>query len=257
MLVYAETQEAADAAADHLEKAFLDREKLFAGKSYSPAEAVREATRLAASATRPVVIADTQDNPGAGGDSNTTGMLRALIAANVQRAAIGLIVDPEAARTAHEAGEGADISIALGGQSGIPDDSPLHGTFRVERLSAGRFAAAGPYYGGAQMNLGPSACLSVGGVKIVVSTFKAQLADREMYRFVGIDPEDQAILVNKSSVHFRADFEPIAEAILVATAPGPMVLNPADLPFTRLRPGTRLSPGGPLFQPEEAARRAV
>src|SRR5690554_5953308 len=36
VLVYADTQEAADAAADHLEKAFLDREKLFAGKSYSP-----------------------------------------------------------------------------------------------------------------------------------------------------------------------------------------------------------------------------
>jgi microcystin degradation protein MlrC len=77
-----------------------------------------------------------------------------------------------------------------------------------------------------------------------------------MYRFVGIDPEDQAILVNKSSVHFRADFEPIAEAILVATAPGPMALDAADLPFTRLKPGIRLSPNGPAFQPAGAARRA-
>ena len=107
------------------------------------------------------------------------------------------------------------------------------------------------------MNLGPSACLSTGGIRIVVSTYKSQLADREMYRFVGIEPEKQAILVNKSSVHFRADFEPIAEAILVATAPGPMALDPADLPFTRLRPGTRLSPGGRPFQREETVRRAV
>ncbi|MEO3388570.1 M81 family metallopeptidase [Mesorhizobium sp. CAU 1741] len=257
VLAYAETPEAADAAANRLEKAFLDREPLFAGTSYSPVEAVREAARLAVTATRPVVIADTQDNPGAGGDSNTTGMLRALIAEDAQRAAVGLIVDPEAASAAHRAGEGAEITIELGGQSGIPGDSPLHGTFRVERVSDGRFAATGPYYGGAQMNLGPSACLSVGGVRIVVSTYKAQLADREMYRFVGIDPEDQCILVNKSSVHFRADFQPIAAAILVATAPGPMALDPADLPFTRLRPGTRLSPRGRTFQHEEAARRAV
>ena len=32
----------------------------------------------------PVVMADTQDNPGAGGDSDTTGMLRALIEVNYQ-----------------------------------------------------------------------------------------------------------------------------------------------------------------------------
>ena len=70
-----------------------------------------------------------------------------------------------------------------------------------------------------------SGCVDPAG-RIVVATYKAQLADREMYRFVGIEPEEQAILVNKSSVHFRADFEPIAETILVATAPGPMALDP-------------------------------
>ena len=63
-----------------------------------------------------------------------------------------------------------------------------------------------------------------------------------MFRFVGIVPEDQAILVVKSSVHFRADFQPIAEALLTAVAPGPMPLSPASLPFTRLRPGLRLAP---------------
>ena len=77
-----------------------------------------------------------------------------------------------------------------------------------------------------------------------------------MYRFIGIEPEKQAILVNKSSVHFRADFEPIAETILVATAPGPMALDAADLPFTRLKAGTRLSPNGPAFQPKEVAAGA-
>ena len=71
------------------------------------------------------------------------------------------------------------------------------------------------------------------------------MADREMYRFVGIEPEAQKILVNKSSVHFRADFEPIAETILVCAAPGPMPVDPASLPFTRLRPGLRMSPNGP------------
>ena len=64
---------------------------------------------------------------------------------------------------------------------------------------------------------------------------------------VGIIPEEMNILVNKSSVHFRADFQPIAEDILVATAPGAMPLCPSALAWTALRPGMRLRPLGPAF----------
>jgi microcystin degradation protein MlrC len=74
------------------------------------------------------------------------------------------------------------------------------------------------------------------------------MADQQMYRFVGIEPTQQAILVNKSSVHFRADFMPIAETILVCTAPGPMPISPASLPWTRLSPGMKLEPLGARWQ---------
>lgn len=248
VLAYGETQQAADDAADRIRDLMLSHEHAFAGRAYEPDEGVREAMRIAEQATRPVVIADTQDNPGAGGDSDTTGMLRALVRNGAKRAAIGIMVDPEAALVAHRTGEGAEISIALGGKSGIEGDAPFEGTFRVERLSNGDLHATGPYYGGTHLNLGPSACLTIGGAKIVVATHKAQMADQAMYRFVGIEPRDQAILVNKSSVHFRADFEPIAETILVCTAPGPMPLDPAALPWTKLADGMRLSPGGPVFR---------
>ena len=67
--------------------------------------------------------------------------------------------------------------------------------------------------------------MRIGDVRVVVSSHKAQLADQSMYRYVGIEPTEQAILVNKSSVHFRADFEPIAEKLLICAAPGAM---PAD-----------------------------
>jgi len=80
-----------------------------------------------------------------------------------------------------------------------------------------------------------------------VSCEKPQLADQEMYRFIGVEPTREAILVNKSSVHFRADFTPIAERILVCKAPGPMLADPADFPWRRLAAGTRLRPLGPAF----------
>jgi microcystin degradation protein MlrC len=94
-------------------------------------------------------------------------------------------------------------------------------------------------------------------VRVVVTTHKAQMADQEMYRFVGIEPTEQAILVNKSSVHFRADFDAIAECILTCTAPGPMPVSPASLPFTNLAPGMRLEPLGRAFRPDETAAASL
>lgn len=243
---------ATQAAADTILQAVRRAEADFAGRAYGAQAGVAKAIEMSKTATKPIVIADTQDNPGAGGDSNTTGMLRALVAANALKAALGNMVDPKAAAAAHAAGVGAEIDIALGGSSGVRGDAPFQATFHVERLSDGKFVTSGPFYGGAPLDLGPSACLRIGGVRVVVTTHKAQMADQEMYRFVGIEPTEQAILVNKSSVHFRAHFDPIAAEILTCTAPGPMPLSPASLPFTCLAPGMKLEPLGAVFTPPAA-----
>ncbi|HWQ37275.1 MAG TPA: M81 family metallopeptidase [Burkholderiales bacterium] len=244
---YADDPAAAERAADRLRAIVEEAEADFDAPVFEADECVRRAMALAQRATRPVVIADTQDNPGAGGDSDTTGMLRALIANRAQRAALGLMVDAQAAAIAHAAGEGATIEIALGGKSLVPGDAPLHGRFTVERLSDGRLTCRGPFYRGARMNLGASALLRVDGVKVVVASDNPQMADQAMYRFIGVEPTAEKILVNKSSVHFRADFAPIAAEILVAKAPGPMLADPSEYPWKRLAPGIRLKPRGREF----------
>src|ERR1700704_4164087 len=254
VFAYGMTQADADAAADNITALVESHENDFDGRIYTPDEGVRHAMELAKRASKPIVIADTQDNPGAGSDSATTGMLRALIRNGATKAAIGVIVDPESAKAAHTAGQGAAIRLALGGKSGIPGDRPFEATFVVEQLSDGQFIAPGPYFGGSRMNLGPSAALRIGGVRVVVGSRKAQLADQAMFRYVGIEPTEQSILVNKSSVHFRADFEPIAEKLIICAAPGAMPADTAALPWTRLRPGIRIKPNGPAFAPETKSR---
>ena len=254
VFAYGRTQADADAAADNIAALVESHEDDFDGLIYTPDDGVRLAMELAKTASKPIIIADTQDNPGAGGDSDTTGMLRALVRNNATKAAIGVIYDPQSAKTAHAAGVGATVTIALGGKSGIPGDAPYQETFIVEQLSDGRFVAPGPYYGGRDMDMGPSAALRIGDVRVVVSSHKAQLADQAMYRYVGIEPTEQAILVNKSSVHFRADFEPIAEKLLICAAPGAMPADTAELPWTRLRPGIRTRPNGPVFAPPNKSR---
>lgn len=239
----------AENAVAEMMQAIEAAESSFAGRVWSPEEGVAEAMRLAETADRPIVISDTQDNPGAGANSDTTGMLRALVDAGA-RACIGNLFDAESAARAHEAGRGAKIRLALGGKSGVPGDAPFEAEFQVEAVSDGAFTAPGPFYGGRRMNMGSSACVRIGEVRVALVSAKAQMADREMFRSLGIEPEREPIIVVKSSNHFRADFAPIAAEILVCAAPGPMAVDPSTLPWTKLRPGLRTSPNGPAFTPK-------
>src|SRR3546814_4166778 len=63
LVAYATYREAADRAADSLFEAAVERESAFALEALQPAEAVREAMRIAAQSAKPVVLADAQDNP--------------------------------------------------------------------------------------------------------------------------------------------------------------------------------------------------
>jgi microcystin degradation protein MlrC len=92
------------------------------------------------------------------------------------------------------------------------------------------------------MDLGPMALLRIGTTLVAVASRKQQAGDQAMFRHLGVEPRDFAVLALKSSVHFRADFGPIASRILVVDAPGPNIADPALLPFRHLRPGMRLSP---------------
>lgn len=175
-------------------------------------------------------------------------MIKALLRNGAKNAAVGLIVDPIAVQVAIDAGVGAFVELELGGQSNILGDTPLSGRFEVIHLSDGRYRFDGPMMNGMRVDVGPVACLKIDDVQIAVSSSKSQMLDRNLFRIAGIQPEEKSFVVNKSSVHFRADFSAIAEQILIAKAPGPMNADPADLPWTRLAQGIRLKPNGKPFK---------
>ncbi|MBL6456976.1 M81 family metallopeptidase [Belnapia sp. T6] len=238
---YADTQAAADAAVAGL-KSYMDaHEPEFAGGVAPAAEGVAQAIAIARSAAKPVVMADTQDNPGGGGHGDTTGLLAELIRQDAQGAVLGLINDAESAAACHAAGVGATLELSLGGKS---DGAPLPVTATVEALTDGRFICTGPMGKGNPADLGPTALIRVApGVRVIVVTRKMQALDQALFTHIGVQPAEQKIIALKSSVHFRAHFQPIAEQVLVVAAPGPVVADPATLPFTNLRPSLRLRPG--------------
>ena len=232
LVTYGFETRAVDAAADDLLGEIERREDAFRGRLYDVDDGVREALRLAAEVSGPVMLADSQDNPGGGGLGDTTEILRELVTRRAPGAVVGVLNDADAARAAHAAGLGARLELALGGRNGVPGCRQFAAEYRVLALSDGRFDASGPMLRGAHIDLGASALLETGGVKIVVGSKAVQTMDQAMFRHLGVEPAQQRIIAVKSSIHFRNDFQAIAGAILMIAAPGPVISNPAALPLT-------------------------
>ena len=241
------------AAADAVLERLLEAESDFDNALLSPRDAVRVAMEHGSG---PVVIADVQDNPGAGATSDTTGMLEALVEGGARGAILALMQDPEVATQAHRAGVGASISADLGGKLGTLGVRPWSGRYRVAALGDGRFTCTGEMYRGTRTELGPVALLEIDNpdceVRVVVGSERFQCLDQALFRHVGVEPAQERILVLKSTIHFRADFDPIAARTLLAAAPGAHPCTLHELQYRRLRPGARLGPGGPEHRPRGA-----
>jgi microcystin degradation protein MlrC len=191
----------------------------FRRASHSPASAVLTARRLVDDGQRPIVINETCDNPGGGAPGDGTHLLRAMLEADLQDAAFGVVADPEVAAAAHRAGVGARLEVRLGGKHGDLHGSPIEVAAEVRTLTDGRFVLQ-HLARGVRMDLGPSARLRCGGVDVVVTSEPSQTFDAEVFLLHGIDVTRCSVVGLKSSQHFRAGFGQLAAAILTADAPG-------------------------------------
>jgi microcystin degradation protein MlrC len=250
IVAYGQDESAVEAVADQLYQQVLAAEADFNFELLDPDDAVVRA--MANASAKPVVLADAQDNPGAGGTSDTTGLLEALVRNGARQAVIAVLYDPEVADMAHAAGVGAELETELGGKSGLIGIEPYHARFKVEALGDGRFTYTGAMNLNSKARLGNMALLRVidenSEVRIVVGSSRSQCLDLAMIRHLGIEPSEQRIVAVKSTVHFRADFDPIAAETLVVIAPGIHPCKLDDLDYRNLRAGVRLEPLGPLHQ---------
>ena len=195
------------------------REATFRLEVIPAEEAVARAIATSATASRPVVIADTQDNPGGGGHGDTPGLLAELVRQNAQGALVALINDDASAAACHDAGEGPRSALDLGGKS---NGVPLTVQAAVMKLTDGNFVGTGPMAKGNPADRRAERP-DTGNARGAGDPRQPQDAGAGP----GADPScrHRAVIVQnlvlKSSVHFRADFQPIAETVIVAAAPGP------------------------------------
>jgi len=250
VVVYGSDEKTVNRELDDLFRFIADAEPRFVNDLVTPDEAVQRAMKI--NADKPVVLADAQDNPGAGGTSDTTGLLEALVCNGAKGAVLAILYDPEVAARAHEAGVGEQFQTELGAKSGFEGVSPFAARFKVEALGDGNFVQTGDMNKNSEAELGPMALLRVvdsdSDVRVIVSSQRAQCLDLSMIRHLGLEPGQQRILAVKSTVHFRADFDPIAAETIVVYAPGANACKLVDLHYQNLRAGVRLEPMGPVFK---------
>jgi len=180
------------------------------------------------------VLADIADNPGAGGSSDSTHILRHAITQGWEGAAFATIADPEAVAACHAAGVGAAIDLAVGGKATRLSGEPGTATWTVDHLGDGVFVNEGAMAKGATSRIGRTATVRHGGISVILSERRAQALDPSVFRAGGIDPGRCRWLVVKSSVHYRASFTTLATTMIDIECPGLSTSHLRALPYNRV-----------------------
>lgn len=196
----------------------------------------------------PIVLVDHGDNCGAGGPTDEMSVLAEVLRQGLEDVVAGPFWDPQAVAQLVEAGEGADVTVAVGGKTDMPalglKGQPLTLTGRVWRITDGNYRVTGPMFTGMQLSLGRTAVLDIGGgVRVFVCEKPQEPFDAGLFTHAGIDLDRTRYILIKSRQHFRAGFEPIARHIVLVAGPGVCSSDYADFPFKHLsRPIYPLEP---------------
>src|SRR5207249_2389225 len=88
---------------------------------------------------------------------------------------------------------------------------------------------------GIHINMGPSAVVRSGGVRILLTSRKTPPFDLGQWRSQGIDPESLRVIGVKAAVAHRRAYDPIAKASYTVDTPGPCSSNLRAFPFRKIR----------------------
>ena len=183
---------------------------------------------------KPLVLADTADNPGIGAAGDSTFLLRRLIERGVGGVAIAPFHDRIATELAFEAGLGAAFDVRLGGKHGPASGVPVDARVTVKGLVRAAFQP----FGGAMTPMGDMAWLRIGpdddarAIDVVVNDYRTQGFSPECFTRAGVDLARTRAVIVKSTQHFHAGFLPVAADIVYVAAPGTGAMDMRALTYT-------------------------
>jgi microcystin degradation protein MlrC len=155
----------------------------------------------------PIILADVADNPGGGARGNTTFLLRALKEAGANGVVLGVFNDPALAAQAHALGEGAVFTASFNTAERHEFSRPFECGAKVIKLSDGKYVGRRGNSKDVSADMGRSALLDLGGIRIAVISIRCQCMDPQQLEIFGIDIAEARVVVVKSRGHFRAGFD--------------------------------------------------
>lgn len=203
--------------ADELaQMAWAMRDEFWIFESIPPEEAVHRAENAAEGV---VLLSDTGDSVFGGAPGDSTCLLKEMLRQEIASIALVPMVDPEVVEIAVQAGQGSEISVALGGKLASAYNQPIDVTARVAAIGGGRLHA--DIIGLESFDAGRSVLLEMGPIHIVVSETEGVGGNHPIvYRQFGVEPAEAKMVVMKTASNFQCYADMTAEIIRVDT-PGP------------------------------------
>ncbi|WP_298672888.1 M81 family metallopeptidase [uncultured Sphingomonas sp.] len=174
----------------------------------SPTGTVEETIAQAmASKTHPVVISDSGDNPGGGGNADQSNFLQALLKAGATSVLLGGMTDRPATDACYKAGVGATIPLSIGGSLDPIQSQPVKVNATVKSLTK----VSKPEDG--------EAVVEFNGITVTLSARRRAYHAAEAFRDIGLEPTAFKIVVLKCG-YLNPTMKPLANPHLMALSPG-------------------------------------
>lgn len=171
---------------------------------------------------RPIVIADSGDNPTAGASGELSIVLEQLLAKECRDVLFAVIVDPDAISRVVQAGEGADVELELGRLAPGANSPKLPVKAHVRRIAVA-FEVR-------------SAVLEIDGVVAIVTESRMDVTDPNYLLQLGLDPQSFQTIIVKSG-YLSPAYQKLAARKILALTPGDSNVVLSELPYRRvLRP---------------------
>lgn len=188
--------------------------------------------------TGPILLIEPADNIGGGTPGDATGLLGPLLETG-RKNILAALADREAVAKCFAAGQGAEVSLLIGGKIDAHHGAPIAFTGTVEHLSDGVFQLENPKshlasMGGTTIRMGRCAVIANNRAQILLSERKTAPMDLGQYHSQGLRPEDATYVVIKAAVSHRAAYDAIQRASFYVDSPGLCTSDLRRLPFTKL-----------------------
>lgn len=188
--------------------------------------------RAQAATTFPVVLADTADNAGGGAPSDSTFVLREVLARGMKDVAMAVYWDPVLVTMCMDAGVGARMRVRLGGKRSAASGDAVDLDVTVRAIRENMVQD----FGVVPSPFGTGVWLEADGVHLIVNNSRTQCLHPSLFTDLGIDLAQMKAVVVKSSNHFYAGFAPIASEVIHIASPGTLTADFASIPYSKRTP---------------------